>query len=102
MRRTTAILVICALLASAAAGLLIGQSAGDGSRDTVPNPGPGGTISTPAATPDDLPPFFFLDDRDQSTVSMLLPESTGAGWMQILTAEHAKGVLLIIARTGGS
>ena len=58
MRRTMIIMVICALLASVVVGMLIGQMGGGGNRDIEPVLPTEAEISTPVATPLDLPPFF--------------------------------------------
>lgn len=58
MRRTTIFLVICVLLASAGAGVLIGQTGGGGSRESVTVVPSGVDTSTPVSTPVNLPPFF--------------------------------------------
>jgi hypothetical protein len=52
------IMVICAVLASAVVGMLIGQMGGGGNRDIEPVSPTEAGISTPVTTPLDLPPFF--------------------------------------------
>lgn len=54
----TVTMVICVLIVSAAVGMLLGQTGGGGSGRSEPVPPTRIQMSTPVATPVDLPPFF--------------------------------------------
>ena len=69
-RRTTAIVVLCACIASALAGVLITRPGSDGFPEGQPIVVPRTQIATPVATPVDLPPFFGVD-RDGNGVASL-------------------------------